>query len=810
MDGITIFVPGLRSQLVLPKIDYVAPPIKAQPKSDSALTSKLEQHQQLLQSDIGKGLALSAEFIGHVNNAIIELTNVTVLITEQVNSYDDLIAQLTILAEQTLSAADNSFHYANSFDRGVIAYQQNIDDSQYVNYWRALNMDASGRISAEVYGNGITNDYTYNQSTGQLQSLHTGLLSIEPIRHLEYTYDAYNNVTYKDDRVNDIHESYIYDRLDRLTTAAVSSGLYNNTTFNTTQDLQYNALGNITYKSDVGYYTYTGTSPHAVNNTNGNAARTNYLYDANGNMKSGAGRSMVWNSFNKPVSISKAGKQANFFYGPSRARYKKINHQGDTTHYLGNYEKIQYADGKQEQKHYIYAAGKLVAEEIVSSTEGVQTRYLHQDALGSVDLVTDAFANVVDKRSFDAWGKLRDFPWKAQATINDPLYLTQLPFTNKGFTGHESIQEVGLIHMNGRVYDAELARFISADPQVQFAGDSQSYNRYSYVHNNPMKYTDPSGFGLFSSIKKAFKKIAGGLRKIGRALKPVAGIIVGAVVALYCPPCAAFAGNSIALGALAGAAAGATTAAINGGNILKGAITGGISGAVFGYIGLNYTGNEAIAAHAIAGGAMSVVRGGKFGEGFLSAGFAKYAMLGFEKAGYINLANRKFDAVMGRTTISAVVGGTASVIGGGKFANGAQTAAFAHLLNYELSHVNKAAAARANSIFKFFFGNISQQKIAQKHIDFADKILDLGIERTNAMGPIQAIVTVMGGGLGMHAKSFADMALNVSVDTYFEGFSSWSLLINPSSFENPVVTNSARNQIRRIYKFPFDDRYRYK
>ncbi len=104
---------------------------------------------------------------------------------------------------------------------------------------------------------------------------------------------------------------------------------------------------------------------------------------------------------------------------------------------------------------------------------------------------------------------------------------------------------------------------------------------------------------------------------------------------------------------------------------------------MFGYIGLNYTGNEAIAAHAIAGGAMSVVRGGKFGEGFLSAGFAKYAMLGFEKAGYINLANRKFDAVMGRTTISAVVGGTASVIGGGKFANGAQTAAFAHLLNYE-------------------------------------------------------------------------------------------------------------------------------
>ena len=189
------------------------------------------------------------------------------LINGQVSSYDDLIAQLTVLTEQTLSAADNSYHFPNAFDRGVIAYQQNIDDSQYVNYWRALNVDASGRISAEVYGNGITNSYTYNQSTGQLQSLHTGLLSVDPIRHLEYQYDAYNNVTYKDDRVNGIHESYGYDRLDHLTTANISSGLYSSTAFNNTQTLRYDTLGNIKYKSDVGDYRYTGTSPHAVSST---------------------------------------------------------------------------------------------------------------------------------------------------------------------------------------------------------------------------------------------------------------------------------------------------------------------------------------------------------------------------------------------------------------------------------------------------------------------------------------------------------------------------------------------------------------
>ncbi|EPJ47145.1 MAG: hypothetical protein OFPII_14960 [Osedax symbiont Rs1] len=133
-------------------------------------------------------------------------------------------------------------------------------------------------------------------------------------------------------------------------------------------------------------------------------------------------------------------------------------------------------------------------EEIVSNREGVQTRYLHQDALGSVDLITDAHANVVDKRSFDAWGKMRDLPWEAQASLDDPLYLTQLPFTNKAFTGHENIQEVGLIHMNGRVYDAHLGRFVGSDPYIQAGNLSQNFNRYSYVMNTPLRYTDPSGF----------------------------------------------------------------------------------------------------------------------------------------------------------------------------------------------------------------------------------------------------------------------------------------------------------------------------
>ncbi|MEJ2045375.1 MAG: RHS repeat-associated core domain-containing protein, partial [Reinekea sp.] len=51
-----------------------------------------------------------------------------------------------------------------------------------------------------------------------------------------------------------------------------------------------------------------------------------------------------------------------------------------------------------------------------------------------------------------------------------------------------------LIHMQGRVYDPTIGRFLQADPFVQAPGQILSYNRYAYVWNNPLTATDPSGF----------------------------------------------------------------------------------------------------------------------------------------------------------------------------------------------------------------------------------------------------------------------------------------------------------------------------
>ena len=75
---------------------------------------------------------------------------------------------------------------------------------------------------------------------------------------------------------------------------------------------------------------------------------------------------------------------------------------------------------------------------------------------------------------------------------------------DRGYTGHEHLDEFGLINMNGRVYDAYLARFLSPDPFVQAPGYGQNYNRYSYVLNNPLKYTDPSGYTYLDYMNNTY------------------------------------------------------------------------------------------------------------------------------------------------------------------------------------------------------------------------------------------------------------------------------------------------------------------
>ena len=249
--------------------------------------------------------------------------------------------------------------------------------------------------------------------------------------------------------------------------------------------------------------------------------------------------------------------------------------------------------------------------------------------------------------------------------------------TTRGFTGHEQLDEVGLVHMNGRVYDPQLGRFLSADPQVQYTSNLQNYNRYTYVNNNPLSFTDPSGFSLFGfkGIRKAIKKAWE---------NPWVRLAIGvAVAALVGPIAFAHVGFATGSGALAAAAGGFAGGFALGGittGSLKGALIGGLQGAAFGYVGhgtgliakaRNFAGGLGKAGlHGAVGGTFSRAQGGSFKEGFVSAAATSFVNVSVKTRGLV-----------ASTVRSAVAGGVAASATGGKFINGAKTAAFSYLFN---------------------------------------------------------------------------------------------------------------------------------
>jgi RHS repeat-associated protein len=101
---------------------------------------------------------------------------------------------------------------------------------------------------------------------------------------------------------------------------------------------------------------------------------------------------------------------------------------------------------------------------------------------------------VLQHRGYDVFGRPRDI-----ASGNTLLSGTNWQGVTKGYTNHEHLIDQELIHMNGRIYDFNIGRFLSVDPFLQFPENSQSANPYSYILNNPMSGTDPTGYSCAGS-----------------------------------------------------------------------------------------------------------------------------------------------------------------------------------------------------------------------------------------------------------------------------------------------------------------------
>jgi len=222
-------------------------------------------------------------------------------------------------------------------------------------------------------------------------------------------------------------------------------------------------------------------------------------------------QTVVYNENNDPVQINGEKSRISFEYGLGNMRQRidisSLTQNAKNPIWEDTYTKFYSEDGSFEvvkdlmsaqEKHILYIGGSPYESDIVYLKNFEQSsgsyKFLHKDYLGSILAVTDQTGNRLEQRHYDAWGNITHLKIGNAPVITDKGAIAEASLIiDRGYTGHEHFMGVGIIHMNGRLYDPLLRRFLNADENIQDPTNTQNYNKYGYVMNNPLMYNDPSG-----------------------------------------------------------------------------------------------------------------------------------------------------------------------------------------------------------------------------------------------------------------------------------------------------------------------------
>ncbi|MDA6071857.1 FG-GAP-like repeat-containing protein [Flavobacterium sp. AC] len=209
---------------------------------------------------------------------------------------------------------------------------------------------------------------------------------------------------------------------------------------------------------------------------------------------------ITYNAFKSPILIDETGvDKINFLYNDNNQRSMMFYGSQQVEKMDRPLRKYYSADGSMEVKQntatgniefLTYIGGDGYSAPIAVKSDGINSPeylYLHRDYQGSILAVTDSNGSIVEKRLFDASGSV------IQVQDGAGNHLAGLTILDRGYTGHEHLQSIALINMNARLYDPMIHRFLQVDNIIQDPTNTQNYNQYGYVLNNPLLYTDPSG-----------------------------------------------------------------------------------------------------------------------------------------------------------------------------------------------------------------------------------------------------------------------------------------------------------------------------
>jgi RHS repeat-associated protein len=361
--------------------------------------------------------------------------------------------------------------------------------------------DQGNRVISRNYRNGTTAAFSYNADDWILTLQHAVIATTAPIAGFSYRYDNEGNKQYENKLDDTVHsEAYGYDATYRLINYAVGTLVGSTIPVASTQT-SYNLdpVGNWNSKTTNAI---AQARVHNATNELIEVNSTTLTYDANGNGLNDGSYAYAYDEENRLTQITRDSDSAvvgQYQYDALSRRVQKIaNPSGSptTTQYFYDSARIieEQNTGGVTQATYVY--GNYI-DEVLTMNRGGQTYYYHQNALWSVEAVTDSTATPVERYAYDAYGL---------ATVTDGSF-NPVPQNSWGtphsaignpwmFTGRELDEEAGLYYFRARYYDTATGRFLQRDPLEYF----DSTNLYQYALDEPTFGLDP--LGLCSLIQK--------------------------------------------------------------------------------------------------------------------------------------------------------------------------------------------------------------------------------------------------------------------------------------------------------------------
>ncbi len=462
-------------------------------------------------------------------------------------SYDNTTLLLkNIIASDQINS--KNYRYDYSYDGHKRLYQ--INENNGIAYFRkTYSYDSFSRISKESYsakirGKASTSSFSYDYNAngaftgfdnwkitasnarGQITSIALGTGESQSLQYDSYGFLTRNQLTHDDTQQVRINNTYKFNvqrgtlterthstRIDRIFKSYTEGFTYDNQdrlrniTGPFAKTTNFDNLGRITSNSKIGSFNYqSGSKKFQLKEITTNTAGENFFNNR-------TRQHITYNAFKKPVKIFEDGGRGivDFEYGPMQNRreawYGDSQLNKNNRRFHKQYSSIipaEIIEDKRDNsiKFIFYNGGDAYSAPIAKiekisafgASDGGAIYHLQRDYLGSILNITKQTGNgsnangvLQERRQFGAWGTV-DAYWSVNGGE-----MGHESILDRGYTGHEHFTEVGLIHMNGRMYDPHIGRFLSPDNYVQNPYNSQNFNRYGYVLNNPLMYNDPTG-----------------------------------------------------------------------------------------------------------------------------------------------------------------------------------------------------------------------------------------------------------------------------------------------------------------------------